>query len=177
MAPQAGFEPATLRLTVASRGAGTESYGVVCSNTRGLRLAISSFHHFVLSQFTFRREWAQKGAHFLRRQMRGFTTTARKITCSVRESYDRRRVLRHYSLQVFIRPPSQTWRTFLANHVSALASMDFFTVHTLTGRVLRARRALASPAPDSARELHRAPEIRVDGPAVRGDVLRESCIR
>ena len=34
------------------------------------------------------------------------------------------------------RPPSQTWRTFLANHVDALVSMDFFTVPTLTGRVL-----------------------------------------
>jgi putative transposase len=34
------------------------------------------------------------------------------------------------------RPPSQTWRTFLANHVSALASMDFLTVSTLTGRLL-----------------------------------------
>jgi putative transposase len=33
------------------------------------------------------------------------------------------------------RPPSQTWRTFLANHLSALVSMDFFTVPTLTGRV------------------------------------------
>jgi hypothetical protein len=26
------------------------------------------------------------------------------------------------------RPPSQTWRTFLTNHVSALGSMDFFTI-------------------------------------------------
>ncbi|HUK32396.1 MAG TPA: integrase core domain-containing protein [Vicinamibacterales bacterium] len=34
------------------------------------------------------------------------------------------------------RPPSQTWRTFLANHLSAIASMDFFTVATLTGRLL-----------------------------------------
>src|SRR5207244_5969637 len=34
------------------------------------------------------------------------------------------------------RPPSQTWRTFSANHVSTLVSMDFFTVPTLTGRVL-----------------------------------------
>jgi hypothetical protein len=34
------------------------------------------------------------------------------------------------------RPPSQTWRTFLANHVASLVSMDFFTVPTLTGRVL-----------------------------------------
>jgi putative transposase len=34
------------------------------------------------------------------------------------------------------RSPSQTWRTFLTNHVSALVSMDFFTVSTLTGRLL-----------------------------------------
>jgi len=33
-------------------------------------------------------------------------------------------------------PPSQTWRTFLTNHLSALVSIDFFTVPTLTGRVL-----------------------------------------
>ena len=34
------------------------------------------------------------------------------------------------------RPPSQTWRTFLANHLSAIVSTDFFTVPTLTGRIL-----------------------------------------
>jgi len=34
------------------------------------------------------------------------------------------------------RPPSQTWRTFLTNHLAAFASMDFFTVSTLTGRLL-----------------------------------------
>ena len=33
-------------------------------------------------------------------------------------------------------PPSQTWRTFLTNHVSQLASIDFFTVPTATFRVL-----------------------------------------
>ena len=33
-------------------------------------------------------------------------------------------------------PPSQTWRTFLTNHVATLVSIDFFTVPTLTGRVL-----------------------------------------
>src|SRR5262249_41501604 len=27
------------------------------------------------------------------------------------------------------KPPSQTWRTFLNNHVLQLASVDFFTVH------------------------------------------------
>jgi putative transposase len=34
------------------------------------------------------------------------------------------------------RPPSQTWRTFLTNHLTSLVSLDFFTVSTLTGRVL-----------------------------------------
>jgi putative transposase len=34
------------------------------------------------------------------------------------------------------RPPSQTWRTFLTNHVAALGSIDFFTVRTVTGRIL-----------------------------------------
>ena len=33
-------------------------------------------------------------------------------------------------------PPSQTWRTFLINQVSQLASVDFFTVPTATFRVL-----------------------------------------
>ena len=32
--------------------------------------------------------------------------------------------------------PSQTWRAFLTNHVSQLASVDFFTVPTATFRVL-----------------------------------------
>jgi putative transposase len=39
-------------------------------------------------------------------------------------------------LQGCSRPPSQTWRTFLTNHVSCAASIDFFTVPTLTGRLL-----------------------------------------
>lgn len=34
------------------------------------------------------------------------------------------------------KPPSQTWKTFLTNHVGTLASMDFFTVPTATFRVL-----------------------------------------
>ena len=33
-------------------------------------------------------------------------------------------------------PPSQTWRTFLANHVRDLVSIDFFTVPTASLRVL-----------------------------------------
>jgi len=34
------------------------------------------------------------------------------------------------------KPPSQTWRAFLGNHVSELVSVDFFTVPTATFRVL-----------------------------------------
>jgi putative transposase len=34
------------------------------------------------------------------------------------------------------KPPSQTWRTFLNNHVSQLASVDFFTVHTIWFEIL-----------------------------------------
>jgi len=34
------------------------------------------------------------------------------------------------------KPPSQTWRTFLENHVSQLASIDFFTVPTIRFQVL-----------------------------------------
>jgi transposase InsO family protein len=35
-----------------------------------------------------------------------------------------------------VRPPSQTWRTFLANHRPQLWAADLFTVHTLTCRTL-----------------------------------------
>ena len=34
------------------------------------------------------------------------------------------------------KPPSQTWRTFLRNHVGCLASIDFFVVPTATFRLL-----------------------------------------
>jgi len=34
------------------------------------------------------------------------------------------------------KPPSQSWRTFLNNHVGTLASVDFFTVPAATFRVL-----------------------------------------
>jgi putative transposase len=34
------------------------------------------------------------------------------------------------------KPPSQTWRTFLENHLQQLVSIDFFTVPTLRFRVL-----------------------------------------
>ena len=34
------------------------------------------------------------------------------------------------------RPPSQTWKTFLHNHIGHVVSMDFFTVPTITMKVL-----------------------------------------
>ena len=34
------------------------------------------------------------------------------------------------------KPPSQTWRTFLTNHLAQTAAIDFFTVPTATFRIL-----------------------------------------
>ena len=34
------------------------------------------------------------------------------------------------------RPPSQTWKTFLHNHLGQMVSIDFFTVPTITMKVL-----------------------------------------
>jgi hypothetical protein len=34
------------------------------------------------------------------------------------------------------KPPSQTWRTFLDNHIPDIAACDFFTIPTVTFRVL-----------------------------------------
>jgi transposase InsO family protein len=39
-------------------------------------------------------------------------------------------------LRTLHRPPSQTWKTFLHNHLGQLVSIDFFTVPTVTLRVL-----------------------------------------
>lgn len=39
-------------------------------------------------------------------------------------------------LQTIKRPPSQTWKTFLKNHIGELVSVDFFTVPTVSFRVL-----------------------------------------
>ena len=39
-------------------------------------------------------------------------------------------MIRHHN------PPSQTWRTFLDNHVADLVSVDFFTVPTATFRIM-----------------------------------------
>lgn len=34
------------------------------------------------------------------------------------------------------KPPSQTWRPFLDNHLQDIASLDFFVVKTVTFRLL-----------------------------------------
>src|SRR5438445_1336596 len=61
------------------------------------------------------------------------------------------------------RPRSQTWRTFLTNHVPALGSMDFFTVPTVTGRhPVRLPRPAPSPPADRSLQHHGAPDGRLD---------------
>ena len=49
------------------------------------------------------------------------------------------------------KPPSQTWRTFLENHVQTLVSVDFFTVPTIRFQVLYVFLVLAH---DRRRILH-----------------------
>jgi transposase InsO family protein len=49
------------------------------------------------------------------------------------------------------RPPSQTWRTFLENHLKTMVSVDFFTVPTIRFQVLYAFLVLAH---DRRRILH-----------------------
>lgn len=49
------------------------------------------------------------------------------------------------------KPPSQTWRTFLSNHLKQLVSTDFFVVPTVTFRVLYVFIVLAH---DRRRLLH-----------------------
>ena len=49
------------------------------------------------------------------------------------------------------RPPSQTWRTFLQNHVGSLVAVDFLTVPTITCRLLFVLVVLAH---DRRRILH-----------------------
>jgi putative transposase len=53
-----------------------------------------------------------------------------KLAIHVSESSVAKYMIRHR------KPPSQTWRTFLADHVSQLASVDFFTVPTISFHVL-----------------------------------------
>lgn len=49
------------------------------------------------------------------------------------------------------KPPSQTWKTFLANHVKSMVSVDFFTVPTIRFQILYVFLVLAH---DRRRILH-----------------------
>ena len=49
------------------------------------------------------------------------------------------------------RPPSQTWRTFLENHLKTMVSVDFFTVPTIRFQILYVFLVLAH---DRRRILH-----------------------
>ena len=49
------------------------------------------------------------------------------------------------------KPPSQSWRTFLTNHLAQIAAIDFFTVPTATFRVLF---VFVVPAHERRRVLH-----------------------
>jgi len=46
------------------------------------------------------------------------------------------RSIRRYRRRGPARPPSQSWRTFLANHVQAIWAADLFVVQTLTFQTL-----------------------------------------
>jgi len=65
-------------------------------------------------------------------------------------------------------PPSQTWRTFLDNHVRDLVSLDFFTVPTAGFRALRSRRARPPSPAGRPLQRDRAPHRPLDRPADRG---------
>src|SRR5262249_50231041 len=51
------------------------------------------------------------------------------------------------------RPPSQSWRTFLTNHIHQIMAADFFVVPTATGRLLF---VLVMLAPHRRRVVHLA---------------------
>jgi hypothetical protein len=53
-----------------------------------------------------------------------------KLGIDIGETTVAKYMVRHH------KPPSQTWRTFLNNHVKTLVSVDFFTVPTIRFQVL-----------------------------------------
>src|SRR5262249_56435360 len=69
------------------------------------------------------------------------------------------------------KPPSQTWRTFLQNHIADLVSVDFLVVPTATFRVLYVFVVLLQSSPQGrALQCHRFPHRRLDCAADRGGV-------
>ena len=69
------------------------------------------------------------------------------------------------------KPPSQTWRTFLENHVKTMVSVDFFTVPNdpVSGPVRVSSFGSRSKAGRSF-QRHRASDGRVDGAATAGSI-------
>ena len=69
------------------------------------------------------------------------------------------------------KPPSQSWRTFLENHVTQMVSVDFFTVPTIRFQVLYVFLVLAH---DRRRILHfnvtAHPTAGMDGTAIAGGI-------
>ena len=64
------------------------------------------------------------------------------------------------------KPPSQTWRTFLENHVKTMVSIDFFTVPTIRFQVLYVVSGPGTqPKADRAFQRHRPSHGGVDRPA------------
>src|SRR5437870_1312673 len=63
-------------------------------------------------------------------ERREFTVNFSSLGIKISEASVAKYMVRHP------KPPSQTWRTFLQNHISQLGSIDFFTVHTIWFEVL-----------------------------------------
>jgi hypothetical protein len=79
-------------------------------------------------------------------------------------------------------PPSQTWKTFLHNHLSQMVSIDFFTVPTLTLKVLFvftvlelgvARRCISTTSPSIP--LQPGPRCRWRRPSKTGKQVAICC--
>jgi transposase InsO family protein len=69
----------------------------------------------------------------------------RKLGFDIAETSVSKYMIRHR------RPPSQTWKTFLGNHVKSMVSVDFFTVPTIRFQILYVFLVLAH---DRRRILH-----------------------
>ena len=63
------------------------------------------------------------------------------------------------------KPPSQTWRTFLENHVNSLVSVDFFAVPTIRFQVLCVFLVGARSSADPSLRCHGTSDGRMDGAA------------
>jgi putative transposase len=83
----------------------------------------------------FRTIWARLSKRHGRR--RGRPTTAVEIRWLIEQMVVANPLWRaSRTLRGLRRPPSQTWKTFLRNHLDQSVSIDFFTVPTITMKVL-----------------------------------------